>query len=102
MELQQSPTMLRGLRDSILNGKTGLLAPYGNKKALAESIIRILKDDRLRRRLSQAAVDWAKNFSWDETARRTLKIFAEAAASLNQISGESFFGDKMTFHYEGY
>lgn len=93
---------VEGLRDSILNGKTGLLAPYGDKEALAELIIRILKDDRLRRRLSQAAIKWAKSFSWDETAKRTLKVFAEAAASLNQISGESFFSDKMAFHREGY
>jgi len=42
----------------------------------------------LRRRLSQAAVEWAKSFSWDETARRTLKIFTGAVASSNQIRGE--------------
>lgn len=68
-----------GLRDSVINGETGLLAPYGDKEGLSKLIIKVLTDDLLRRRLSQGAVNWSKRFDWDETARQTLEAFLAAA-----------------------
>ncbi|MHA1617038.1 MAG: glycosyltransferase family 4 protein [Candidatus Njordarchaeales archaeon] len=57
-----------GLRDSILDGKTGaLIKDYGNTRALAKAIIEILENDALWKELSKNAVNWAKNFSWDKS-----------------------------------
>ena len=58
-----------GLRDSIKNDVSGVLYPYGNIEVLAEEIVRILSDDELRLHLSEGAVDWARSFSWDESAK---------------------------------
>lgn len=55
-----------GLRDSIINGKTGFLVPYGEPKILAKKIIGILKNDDLRDKLSKNAIRWARNFGWDK------------------------------------
>lgn len=63
-----------GLRDSVRNGETGLLARNGDIKDLAEKIITILEDDRLRRKLSENALNYAKQFSWDKTAKEFLEI----------------------------
>lgn len=55
-----------GLRDSIINGKTGFLVPYGEPKIIAKKIIGILKNDDLRDKLSKNAIRWARNFGWDK------------------------------------
>ena len=56
-----------GLRDSIKHGYNGLLVD-NNPEALADAIIEILLDDKLREKLSRNAIEWAKQFSWDRSA----------------------------------
>jgi glycosyltransferase involved in cell wall biosynthesis len=52
--------------DAILDGKTGLLVPVKDPKSMAESIVRLLKDGELRRRLGEAARERAlREFSRD-------------------------------------
>ncbi|MFH0870524.1 MAG: glycosyltransferase family 4 protein [archaeon] len=59
-----------GLRDTIIDGKTGLLVQHGDEFALAKSIIRLLKDGELRRKMEARAYIHAKRFSWDASYRR--------------------------------
>jgi glycosyltransferase involved in cell wall biosynthesis len=63
-----------GLRDSVSDGETGLLFPYGNHIILAEQIVRILSDDELRERLTKNAVSWAQKFTWDTCAQNTMEV----------------------------
>jgi len=77
---------VKGLRDSIINGETGLLAPYGDKESLSKLITDVLTDDLLRRRLSQRAVNWSKRFDWDETAKQTLEIFLNVV-NVKRVNG---------------
>jgi len=65
-----------GLRDSIKNGYNGFLVK-NNPKALANGIIRILINNKLRKKLSENAIKWAKRFSWDNSARRFEKIIKD-------------------------
>lgn len=58
-----------GLRDSISNGVSGLLYPYGNIAELSQMIIRVLSDGEFRSGLSRGAIEWARSFSWDESSR---------------------------------
>lgn len=55
-----------GLRDSIIDGKTGFLVSYGEPKILGKKIVEILKNDGLRDKLSKNALRWARNFGWDK------------------------------------
>jgi glycosyltransferase involved in cell wall biosynthesis len=64
-----------GLRDSVIDGKTGLLVKEnGDAEKLAEAIIKVLKDEEFRRTLSVNALEYSKNFSWDKTAEGFLKV----------------------------
>ena len=66
-----------GLKDSVICGKTGLLFEYGNVQELSECMIKILSDTDYRDNLIQGGLSWAKNFSWDEAATKTLEMMEE-------------------------
>jgi glycosyltransferase involved in cell wall biosynthesis len=57
-----------GLRESVLDGRTGFLVPHGNVSALAAGLGRILGDPHLRDRLGDQAREFAEGFSWDGSA----------------------------------
>jgi glycosyltransferase involved in cell wall biosynthesis len=63
-----------GLRDSIVNGETGFLVESGNVEALAEGIINILNDERLRFEFSRNALKYSRSFSWDKVADNFMKV----------------------------
>lgn len=54
-----------GLRESVVDGKTGLLVPHGDVPALAQAIRRIVAAPDLRARLARQARAFAETFSWD-------------------------------------
>ena len=63
-----------GLRDAVLDQKTGFLYDYGNIEQLAQKIELLLDDKNLNRKMGEAGIEWAKNFSWDNCAKETIKI----------------------------
>lgn len=63
-----------GLRDSIVNGETGLLARSGDVEDLAQKILDVLTDRNLRINLSQKALAHSKSYSWDKAADEFIKI----------------------------
>jgi glycosyltransferase involved in cell wall biosynthesis len=63
-----------GLRDSIRNEETGLLAASGEVRGLGEAMARILEDESLRSRLSGNALKYSRGFRWDKTAKEFLKV----------------------------
>lgn len=71
---------VEGLRDSVRDGETGLLVPYGNAGALSAAILRVLTDRELRRRLVEGGRRWTENFGWDEVATDTLALIEETIA----------------------
>ena len=66
-----------GLRDAVKSGETGLLYEYGNIPQLAEEILKLLRDEPLRKRLAVAAKSYAATFSWDDCSERMLKLLEE-------------------------
>ena len=55
-----------GLRDSIINNNTGLLVePTNSTTELAKSIIKIINDSNLRKRLSKNALRLSHKFNWE-------------------------------------
>jgi glycosyltransferase involved in cell wall biosynthesis len=61
-----------GLRDSIRDGKTGLLCEP-KPEAMAKKAIELLSDNALRKRLSGNALEWAGEFGWDRSAEEFMK-----------------------------
>lgn len=78
-------TDVPGLRDAVVQERTGLLVPYGDVDALSNAVIRVLKDDGLRSRLSEEAISWARRFSWDESARALLDVIVEVMESKKTV-----------------
>ena len=48
-------------------------------RALADAIKRLLADEGLRRRAAEEGLAWARTFTWDDVARKTLAVYREAA-----------------------
>jgi glycosyltransferase involved in cell wall biosynthesis len=57
-----------GLRDSVINNKTGLLTPVNNPENLANLSINLLNNFNKLEFLSLNALEYARNFNWDITA----------------------------------
>jgi glycosyltransferase involved in cell wall biosynthesis len=71
---------VEGLRDSVRDGETGLLVPYGDPDALAAAIVRVLTEPELRARLVAGGRVWSERFGWDEVAADTLALLEETIA----------------------
>jgi len=76
-------TDVGGLRDLVVDGKTGLVVPPRDPVALREALERLLADRELRCRLGGAARERAReHFSWDTVTDATLATYAEATGRM--------------------
>ena len=66
-----------GLRDSVKHMETGILVEPGSIKELSEAIIRLLRDESLRKRLSEKAFNYSKTFSWESSARTFYEVLKD-------------------------
>jgi len=76
---QGTPTIgynVEGLRDSILNNRTGLLTAT-DPLALAEGIVKLLNDKMLYNRMSKEAIRWSKKFDWKESAKKSYALLLD-------------------------
>ncbi|PKK82896.1 MAG: hypothetical protein CVT49_11335 [candidate division Zixibacteria bacterium HGW-Zixibacteria-1] len=69
-----------GLRDSVLNDKTGFLYEFGNINQLAEKLLTILRDNETRTRLEKGGLEWVRKFNWDDAAKKFMEILEGVAA----------------------
>ena len=63
-----------GLRDSVVNGETGLLYEYGDISQLAKAVVELLQNNTKREELAAAAVSWAEQWNWDSSAHKAIQI----------------------------
>ena len=67
-------TRVPGLRDAVVDGETGVLVPLGDRKAMARALIDLLRDREKRERLAGNAVARSRRYTWENTARQTLRV----------------------------
>jgi glycosyltransferase involved in cell wall biosynthesis len=61
------------------NEKTGFIVPPRDSEALAEKIIKLLKDEKLRKEMGENAYSkLKKDFSWDKIAEKTIEVYKKA------------------------
>ncbi len=70
-----------GLRDSVVDEKTGFLYEFGNVEQLAQKILLVLRDEHLRNRLRSEAITWAQSFKWDDSANGMIDVLTRAIAA---------------------
>lgn len=68
-------TPVGGIIESVLDGETGLLVPVDDPSALAEAIVRLLDDELLSRRLSEAGRRQSARFSRAAMVHETLTFY---------------------------
>jgi glycosyltransferase involved in cell wall biosynthesis len=73
-------TRVPGLVDSVRDGETGLLVPYGDRPAFEAALIKILADPALRDRLAAGGRRFALEFTWERAAQEALALVEEVVA----------------------
>lgn len=69
-----------GLKDSVVDGKTGFLFPVGNIQALAHLLVQVVQNDQMRTTMEVEAQKWARTFSWEKATQESSKwLHAELA-----------------------
>ncbi len=63
-----------GLRDSVRDGESGRLYPYGDIEKLSEIIVELLTNVDEYQRLCTGAVAWASRFTWEASAASMLEL----------------------------
>ncbi len=73
-----------GLRDSVINGRTGVLVPHGASRTLADELQRLLRDQETREAMGREARSFAEGFRWDESADRMEALLLDRVALPNR------------------
>lgn len=68
-------TAVGGIRETVLDGKTGLLVPVDDENALADAIVRLLNEPTFAVALATRAKESARTYSRDRTVRETLALY---------------------------
>lgn len=68
-----------GLRDSVVDGETGLIVKENSPRGLADSVIFLLKNRDILNNLSKNAIAFSSRFKWDITAEKFDKIIRDIA-----------------------
>lgn len=67
-----------GLKDSIQNGKTGILVKP-NARDLARKTTELIQDSQELKKLAKTAVKWANNFTWSKSCEESWRLIQDAA-----------------------
>jgi glycosyltransferase involved in cell wall biosynthesis len=76
-----------GLQDSVKDGETGYLVDYGDPRAFADRAVELLTREDRWRRMSAAAIEWARSLTWDRTGREMEDIFLDEIRSIERGGG---------------
>jgi len=76
-----------GTPELVVDGETGLLVERGDASALAEAILRLLSDEKLRKSMGRAARKRAVElFSWDQIVKNLLYLYQEIGEANDKSS----------------
>ncbi len=67
-----------GMRESVRDGVTGVLVPYGNTGAMVAAVRRVLATTDFRTRLGKGAIEWAQQFTWERYTQGILAVLKDA------------------------
>ena len=59
-----------GYREMAANQQTALVSPIKNPRMLAENMIRLIEDDKLRMEIAENGHRYIQRFTWDESYKR--------------------------------
>jgi len=59
----------------IINGKTGILVPPRDSRALADAIIDLLTDKERARKMGKRGAEYTKKFTWENSVKKHLEVY---------------------------
>jgi len=71
-----------GLKDSVKNGKTGIVLKKNISKEMAREAVILLRDKERYRNYQINALSWAKNLTWEKATSKSLKLLTEVKSKL--------------------
>lgn len=77
-----------GLRDSVKDGYTGILVPYGDVAAFAEAISFLVNNHETRNQMEGYALSWSKRYSWDKSSQKFLNLINRSLKQTNLMQSE--------------
>ncbi len=77
---------VNGLRDSIIDKKTGLLVRVKDVNEFAHAMLRTLDSKSFRAKITKSAYAWSKNFDWNKSANSFFMVIQNAVVSVGPRS----------------
>ncbi len=74
---------VNGLKDSVIDGSTGLLVQPKDARMFAKAMINLIEDSEFRVYLTRQAYKWSQNFSWENSANKFLSIIKDEVSTIN-------------------
>lgn len=68
-------TKIGGIPHVVVEGKSGLLCPYGDVEAMADMVEQLMTDETKWREFSNTAREVAKDYSWRDIAERIVRLY---------------------------
>lgn len=72
---------VKGLRDSVVDGETGILVPPKDVDAFANAMIGLVRDPERLTSFSKAAYKWSRNFEWKNAAGAFMNAVKKARST---------------------
>lgn len=69
-----------GFRDVVMHGREALMVPCGDRDALANGLVHLLDDERLRTRLGQTGRARALEYDWRQVTASILEVYRDVLA----------------------
>lgn len=91
---------VKGLRDSVVDGKTGFLVKDKDERAFARMMVKIIKDSKLRKRMSANAYKWAQGHDWDLRAHEFMSIIENIMSNESDVFVASDLVPNINYSYE--
>ncbi|HKK08411.1 MAG TPA: glycosyltransferase family 4 protein [Gemmatimonadota bacterium] len=85
-----------GLRESVLDGRTGFLVAHDDPAAWTRGLARLCADAACRERLARGAAEYAARFSWERTAEETEASLRSILAARRGAGGAAHGGRAST------
>ena len=63
-----------GLRDSVINDKTGVILSHNSSLEMAKQSMLLLNNKKRYKDFQKNALAWAKSLTWDKTAKQSLRL----------------------------
>ena len=72
-----------GLRDSIIDGKTGIIDKKNSKSSMASEIVDLLNNKNRYQKMKNKAKEWGKEFSWNEATDKSINLINKILSGTN-------------------